>query len=66
MAGEVSPGPAGPVLWNVQAKSVPREDTGGTVEALSGHFLDTPERGARRVRQTLPGALGPEGPERLL
>ena len=42
-------------------------DTPGT---LSGHFLDTPEPGARRApetpRATLPGHFGPEGPERLL
>ena len=60
----VSPGPFGPHALRSVQKRVPRVspecqkgvlDTPGT---LSGHFLDTPERGARRApetpRRTLP------------
>ena len=54
------------------SRECPREclghllDTPGT---LSGHFLGTPEPGARRApetpRGTLPGHFGPEGPGRV-
>ena len=57
-------------------KSVPRvspecqKGVPDTLGTLSGHFLDTPEPGARRApetpRGTLPGHFGPEGRERLL
>ena len=79
--------PATGVSRALRARSVPRVspecpghlfDTPGT---LSGHFLDTPERGARRAPGDTPsdtpsdtphsrghsrGHFGPEGPERLL
>ena len=71
----VSLGPFAPLALECP-KTVPRvspecqkgvPDTPGT---LSGHFLDSPEPGARRApetpRKTLPGHFGPEGPERLL
>ena len=59
--GECLGGPPGPALRSVQkvSESVPGvsrrcPDTPGT---LSGHLLDTPERGAQRAPETLPQTL---------
>ena len=64
-------GPSGPGLRSGQKVSpeCPRSvkkvsgDSGDTLETLWGHFLDTPEPGARRApetpRGTLPGHFGP-------